>query len=99
MPNRYYTRRFLDKRGHHFGGYILAFVEDTSKRRTESDWTDTELTLADCGREISVSFEVSPEELASSLHKVDVLIETLTRFCASLVDEGCLSAERKRRAR
>ena len=33
MPNRYYTRRFLNKRGHHSGGYILAFVEDTSKRR------------------------------------------------------------------
>ena len=33
MPNRYYTRRFLNKRGHHSGGYILAFVEDTSKRK------------------------------------------------------------------
>ena len=76
MPNRYYTRRFLNKRGHHSGGYILAFVEDTSKRKQETDWTDTEFTVADCGRQISLTFEVSPEEFANSLHKVDVLIES-----------------------
>jgi len=99
MPNRYYTRRFLNKRGHHSGGYILAFVEDTSKRRRETDWTDTEFTVADCGRQISLSFEVSPAELANSLHKVDVLIDTLTRFRAALVEEGCLSAERERRGK
>ena len=99
MPNRYYTRRFLNKRGHHSGGYILAFVEDTSKRRKETDWTDTEFTVADCGRQISLSFEVSPEELANSLYKVDVLIETLTQFRLALVEEGCLSAERESRAK
>ncbi|HET9870980.1 MAG TPA: hypothetical protein VFP89_00090 [Propionibacteriaceae bacterium] len=35
MPNRYYTRRFLNKRGHHAGAYILAFVEDTSRRKKD----------------------------------------------------------------
>ena len=99
MPNRYYTRRFLNKRGHHSGGYILAFVEDTSKRTQDIDWTDTEFTVADCGRQISLSFEVSPDELANSLYKVDVLIDSLTRFRAALVEEGRLSAERERRGK
>ncbi len=94
MPNRYYTRRFLNRRGHHAGGYILAFVEDTSKRTPEIEWTDIAFTLADCNRQISLSFEVDPESLANSLHKVDVLIDTLTKFRVALVEEGRLSAER-----
>ena len=99
MPNRYYTRRFLNKRGHHAGAYILAFVEDTSRRKKDPDWTDIEFTLADCGRQISLSFEVSTEELANSLHKVDVLIDTLSKFRSALVEEGHLAAEREARAR
>lgn len=94
MPNRYYTRRFLNKRGHHAGGYVLAFVEDTSKRNNDIEWTDIEFTIADCGRQISLSFEVSPDELSNSLYKTDLLIDTLCRFRAALVEEGRLAAQR-----
>jgi hypothetical protein len=99
MPNRYYTRRFLNKRGHHTGGYVLAYVEDTPKRKREPEWTHIEFTLADCGRQISLSFEVSPDELANSLFKVDLLIDTLARFRIALVEEGRLAAEREARAK
>lgn len=99
MPYRFYTRRFLNKRGHHAGGYILAFVEDTSKRTKDSDWTDIEFVLADCGRQINLSFEVAADELANSLYKVDVLIDTLARFREALAEEGRLAAERERRAK
>ena len=98
MPNRYYTRRFLNRRGHHAGGYVLAYVEDTSKRRGARDWTDIEFTISDCGRQISLSFDVDPGELGNSLYKVDLLIDTLTKFRAALVEEGRLAAERKARA-
>lgn len=94
MPYRYYTRRFLNKRGHHAGGYILAFVEDTARRTDDDTWTDVEFTIADCGRQISLSFEVDPAELPNSLHKVDVLLDTLTKFRAALAEEGRLAAER-----
>ena len=99
MPHRYYTRRFLNKRGFHAGAYVLACVEDTSKRREARVWPTIELTLADCGRQISLDFSTDPTDLANSLHKVDVLVDTLTRFRAALVAEGRLSAEREARAR
>lgn len=95
MANRLYIRRFLNKRGHHAGGYILVAVEDTTKRKTDGyDWTDIEFTIADCGRQIGLSFEVTPRELANSLYKVDVLLDALHRFRAALVVEGRLAAER-----
>ena len=98
MPNRYYTRHFLNRRGFHAGGYILAIVEDTSKRTNDRVWPTIELTLADCGRQISLDFDVHPGDLANSLHKIDVLVDTLTKFRAALVEEGCLAAQREARA-
>lgn len=97
MPHRYYTRRFLNKRGFHAGAYVLALVEDTSKRTDDRVWTDLELTISDCGRQISLSFDVTPSDLANSLYKVDVLVSTLTKFRAALVEEGRLAAEREAR--
>lgn len=97
MPNRYYTRRFLNRRGHHAGGYVLASVENTSRRKGDCTWTDIEFTIADCGRQISLSFEVGPKYLDNSLRKVDILIDTLTNFRQALVEEGQLAAERARR--
>ncbi|GAA3563153.1 hypothetical protein GCM10022197_18370 [Microlunatus spumicola] len=99
MPNRYYTRRFLNRRGHHAGAYVLASVEDTSRRPDDTTWTDVDFVLSDCGRQIQLDFDVDTDSLANSLHKVDVLLETLTKFRAALVEEGRLAAERDRRVR
>ncbi len=62
MPHRYYTRRFLNKRGFYAGGYVLAVVEDTSRRTEERVWPTLELTVADCGRQISLDFDVDPNK-------------------------------------
>ena len=99
MPRRYYTRRFLNKRGHHAGGYVLAYVENTTARRDKNVYADIDLTIADCGRQISLGFDVDPEYLANSLDKVDVLVDALTRFRAALVEEGRLAAKREARAK
>ena len=93
MANRLYIRRFLNKRGYHAGGYVFAVVEDTSKRKT-NEWSEIEFTIADCGRQISLAFHVNHDHLANSLHKVDVLVDALTRFRVALVEEGALAAER-----
>lgn len=98
MPNRLYIRRFLNKRGYHAGGYIYAVVADTSKRKT-NDWDDIEFTIADCGRQISLSFGAHPDDFANSLHKVDVLIDSLTRFRVALVAEGELASKRAKMPR
>ncbi len=102
MSERFYTRRFLNKRGHHAGAYILASVEDTSSEPdNEPTWADIEFTIADCGRQISLAFEARPGEFENSLHKIDLLVETLTKFRAALVAEGELEKLRamKHRAR
>jgi hypothetical protein len=99
MANRYYTRRFLNKRGHHAGGYILAAVEDTSKRKDDFDWVDIEFTIADCGRQISLDFGVGSKDLANSLYKLDVLIDTLNKFRTALVEEGRIAVEREARVK
>ena len=95
MAHRLYIRRFLNKRGHHAGAYILVAVEDTTKRKAEGhDWTDIEFTITDCGRQVSLSFDVTPGELANSLYKVDLLRDALDRFRTALVVEGRLAAAR-----
>lgn len=99
MARRFYTRRFINKRGHHAGGYILAFVEDTSKRKGDDPWIDVEFTIADCGRQISLSFDVASDELPNSLHKIDLLLDTMSKFRTALVEEGRLAAEREARAK
>lgn len=99
MPRRYYTRRFLNRRGHLAGAYVLAYAEDTSRRTGERVYTETDFTVADCGRQISLDFDVDPECLANSLHKIDVLMSTLTSFRAALVEEGRLAAEREARVK
>lgn len=99
MSHRYYTRRFLNRRGHHAGAYVLASVEDTSRSPDDTAWTDIDFVLSDCGRQIRLDFDVDTDGLANSLHKVDVLLDTLTRFRAALVEEGRLAAERERRVR
>jgi hypothetical protein len=99
MPHRYYTRRFLNRRGHHAGAYVLASVEDTSRRPDDVRWTEVEFVLSDCGRQIQLDFDVDADSLANSLHKVDVLLDTLTKFRAALVEEGRLAAERERRVK
>ena len=101
MPHRCYTRRFLNRRGHHAGAYVLASVEDTSRRPDDVRWTEVEFVLSDCGRQIQldVDVDVDADSVANSLHKVDVLLDTLTKFRAALVEEGRLAAERERRVK
>ena len=55
--------------------------------------------LSDCGRQIQLDFAVDADSLANSLHKVDVLLDTLTKFRAALAEEGRLAAERERRVK
>jgi hypothetical protein len=97
MTQRLYIRRFLNRRGHHAGGYILVSVEDTSKQpRDERAWPHVEFTIADCGRQISLDFPVGVGQLSNSLYKVDLLTEALARLRDALVEEGALEAERAR---
>jgi len=97
-------RRFLNKPGFQHGAYVLAEIQDTSSKgpeldrnRYENPTPTIELEIADCTRRISLEFGVDGrEELGNSLYKVDVLIRTLERFRAGLVEEGRLYRARER---
>jgi hypothetical protein len=83
--------RVLNLRGHHSTAEIRAFVEDTTCRRWKRTPPEPKirLSISDCSHVIWLAFEVdSAERRTNSLHKVDTLIETLTRFRAAL-DAEC----------
>ncbi|MDN5852964.1 MAG: hypothetical protein L0K86_08970, partial [Actinomycetia bacterium] len=58
---RFYRRRFLNKRGHHAGAYVIASIEfERSYRDDGHDVVDACLTIADCGRVATLDDVVEP---------------------------------------
>lgn len=103
---RFNAREFLNYPGFHGGAYVLAYVEDTSERDpVAADWDPrlllepdprVILEISDCSNRIELEFEVTSEaQRANSLHKIDTLIEVLTRFRSALAEEAGLYAERQ----
>ena len=93
-------RWFLNLPGFHGGAYVVAYVEDTSKRdleRCDDDACDgcsynfeprMILELADCRDRINLEFDVDSEAgRANSLHKLDTLITALRIFRDGVVAE------------
>lgn len=103
MPYRVRIRKFLNKPGHHAGAYVLAEVEDSTKhKKGKHGWpyVHVDLTLADCSRVVSLDFDLSTSrQRANSLHKIDLLVESLTQFRDALRAEVDLAAERGRKGR
>jgi hypothetical protein len=112
MPNPYKARvdvrRFLNLPGFHGGAYVVAYVEDTSKREiTKRDFGYEAdryvnpqpriiLEIADCSNRINLEFDVDSElDVQNSLHKVDTLATALAEFRAGLVEEARLYRERE----
>lgn len=84
-----YRRRFLNRRGHHAGAYLLA--EITLGRLGDNDsHVDASLTLADCSRIVTLDFDAySHREGENALHKARLLrdlfidyVDALERACA-----------------
>lgn len=100
MPYRVRIRKFLNKPGHHAGAYVLAEVEDSTKHKKDKygwPYVHVDLTLADCSRVVSFDFDLSSAtHRANSLHKADLLVDSLTQFRDALRTEVDLAAERSR---
>lgn len=100
MPYRVRIRKFLNKPGFHAGAYVLAEVEDSTKhKKGKHGWpyVHVDLTLADCSRVVSFDFDLSSaKDRANSLHKINVLVESLIQFREALRAEVELTAERSR---
>ncbi len=90
---RYYRRRFLNRRGHHAGAYVLADVH--LERFPSGDSSAIEvcasLTVADCGRVATLDFNMpDARSAANALHKARLLREVVEGFVAAL--EECVEA-------
>lgn len=100
------VRRFLNRPGHHAGAHVMAVVPDSSsctKEGCDHRWcSDPELRIADCSSVISLEFDRdTASDRRNSLYKLDVLIDTLTRFRAALEVEFArdTAARQRRRTR
>lgn len=76
---RYYRRQFLNRPGIHEGAYVLASVAADSRHHV--------LCISDCDRVIRLEFDrSSARRRRNALHKLDLLIDTLTGFRAALIE-------------
>jgi hypothetical protein len=93
---RFYVRRFLNRRGHQAGAYLLASVRDTSRERGSYVEPDVEFDLADCNRVVSLDFPLYTErERRNSLAKVALLADVVARFRDALEAEAEAVARRE----
>jgi hypothetical protein len=84
---RFYRRTFLNLRGHHAGAYALAditvepgFDPDEQAKRVSAG-----LSIADCGRVVSLEFDVdSSADARNALHKARLLRDVVNQFTDAL---------------
>jgi hypothetical protein len=79
----FYRRRFLNRRGHHAGAYVIAdcALEEYGDRLD----IEAYVTVADCSRVVTLDFSGrTPSQRSNSLHKARELKVVLDDFCAAL---------------
>ena len=80
---RFYRRRFLNRRGHHAGAYVLA--DCTIEMWRDQPAVDASVTIADCSRLVTLDFSgATAPEIGNALFKARTLRDTLIDLTASL---------------
>ena len=74
--SRFYVREFLNLPGHNAGAYVLAEVVEEIDRDGRR-YTSTNLTIADCSRNVSLDLSTAPRDRENTFRKLDLLIDTL----------------------
>ena len=100
----FYRRRFLNPAHHHAGAYVIAEVETVIRDRTTRDGAPrleddvfVTLTLSDCSTVIDLCFDSdSAAERRASMHKINLLVDTLTRVRDAMETEYADLAARQR---
>ena len=84
---RFYRRRFLNRRGHHAGAYVIADVQVCrSGRGTAGSEVEADLTIADCNRIARLDFSAWDEaSMRNALHKARLLREVVDDFVDALM--------------
>lgn len=82
---RFYRRTFLNRRGCHAGAYVLADVFMKRSHDRQRVWLNAELTVADCGRAVTLDFDIrSKRDITNALHKARLLRDIIAAFAAAL---------------
>lgn len=93
---RLYVRRFLNRRGHHAGAYVLASVSDTSTDQAKDAEAWIEFEIGDCARRVSLDFPLRDRSSRlNSVAKARLLAEVTARFAEALEAEADLAATRR----
>jgi hypothetical protein len=99
---RYRVREWLNDPRHHGHAFVAAEVDGVPDRPEDASddyipWLHGgTLTIADCHRQVTLTFDVSPDTYENDLRKLDLLIGTLTAMRPHLVAQGALAAEYER---
>lgn len=86
---RFYRRRFLNRRGHHAGAYVLADCKVSSHRDDGAikREVDADLTISDCSRVTTLDFSsFSVADARNSLYKARLLRAVVNEFTDALED-------------
>jgi hypothetical protein len=86
---RFYRRTFLNRRGQHGGAYVLADISSERAPAGDRAWLDAELTIADCGRVVTLDFDITRRrDAANALYKARLLRDVLVAFADALEAAG-----------
>jgi hypothetical protein len=88
----------LNRPGLYGDAFVRVFVEDTTFRkwRRRPPEPRIRLRITDCANEIYLEFSLeTAEQRENSLHKIDTLLDALTRFRTALDAEAELYARRE----
>lgn len=96
----FFLRKFLNRKGYHSNAFLFAEIsrsESKDKKGKMQYWHDAELKIADCDRIVSLSMDLHSLPIASnSLHKLDVLINSLKSFRTAFSKEIDVIKKRKK---
>ncbi len=96
--NRFYVRQFLNRRGHHAGAYVLAFVERTEATQDPDVSSYVKLEVTDCFHRVNLDFPMwTARDRNNSVRKARMLADVLTRFADALEVEAEIARERSKR--
>jgi hypothetical protein len=93
----FYRRRFLNRRGHHAGAYLIAECQIETYRDGAAH-VEASFTLADCSRVAVIDLcGARPAEIANSLRKAQLVRDAMTDLCEALEEAAAEVAERRAR--
>jgi hypothetical protein len=99
----YYLRKFLNRPRYSAGAFIIAEATEqrwehkTKRGQREEKTLQVVLEIADCYHHVNLEIDTSTvRERTNGLHKLDVLIETLTAL-RSAVEKWCVENPTKTR--